>query len=156
MKFDFKILELNITEDSIYVDLNDGRTIIVPLIWYPRLFNASQEERESWRLIGDGDGVHWTYLDEDISINHFVLGRRSGESQRSLQQWLGNRVETYQNIPTNLPQEPLYKAQEPKQQSQPTNQPVQQEQKIEEQIVPQNQTPPLKRPQPNQFRRRLL
>ncbi|KAA3600907.1 MAG: DUF2442 domain-containing protein [Calditrichaeota bacterium] len=151
MKFDFKILELNVTEDSIYVDLNDGRTIIVPLIWYPRLFNASQEERENWRLIGDGDGVHWAFLDEDISIKHFVLGRRSGESQRSLQQWLGNRVETHQNAPTKLPQEPLYKAQE-SEETQPK--PVPQEQKAEDQIIPPNQT--LKRPQPNQFKRRLL
>ncbi len=147
MKFDFKILELNVTEDSIYVDLNDGRTIIVPLIWYPRLFNASQEERESWRLIGDGDGVHWTFLDEDISIKHFILGRRSGESQRSLQQWLGNRVETYQNIPKKLPQEPLYKAEEPR----PA--PVQQEEKT---VEPPNSIPIRKRPHPKQFGRRLL
>lgn len=150
MKFDFKILDLNVTEDSIYVDLNDGRTIIVPLIWYPRLFNASQYERESWRLIGDGDGVHWTLLDEDISIRHFILGRQSGESQRSLQQWLGNRIETNQNIHTQLPQKPLYKREGP--------QPHQQEQqKAEEKINQPNQTLlPHNRPQHDKFRRRLI
>lgn len=58
-----------VTEDTLSVDLNDGRTISVPLAWFPRLLHASPEERKNWRLIGNGQGVHWEDLDEDISNN---------------------------------------------------------------------------------------
>ena len=87
-----KATEVSITDDTLAVDLSDGRTLLVPLIWYPRLWHGRPEERDNWRLIGDGEGIHWPELDEDISIEGLILGRRSGESQRSLQRWLEKRA----------------------------------------------------------------
>ena len=87
-----KALEVNVTEDALTVDLDDGRTLSVPLTWYPRLWHGSLEERQNWRLIGDGVGIHWPDLDEDISIEGLILGKRSGESQRSLNRWLEQRA----------------------------------------------------------------
>ncbi len=82
---------VSITEDEIILELTDGRTISIPLVWYPRLYNGTDEERNNWRFIGDGEGVHWPDLDEDISVEHLILGVPSGESQRSLQKWLKER-----------------------------------------------------------------
>ncbi len=65
-----KIQTINITDDTLSVDLSDGRTISVPLAWYPRLLHGSVEERNSWRLIGSGDGIHWNQLDEDVSVKN--------------------------------------------------------------------------------------
>ncbi|GAP97833.1 DUF2442 domain-containing protein [Leptolyngbya sp. NIES-2104] len=87
-----KIQNVTITEDTLAADLSDGRTISVPLAWYPRLLNGSIEERNDWRFISDGQGIHWNQLDEDISIKNLILGQPSGESQRSLQRWLNNRA----------------------------------------------------------------
>jgi hypothetical protein len=87
-----KIQGITITDDTLSADLSDGRTISVPLAWYPRLMNASMEERNNWRFIAGGDGIHWTQLDEDISIKNLILGQPSGESQKSLQRWLKARV----------------------------------------------------------------
>jgi hypothetical protein len=81
-----------ITSDSLTVELNDGRSISAPLAWYPRLLHGTPEERKNWRLIGNAEGVHWPDLDEDISIQNLLLGRRSGESQDSLREWLKNRT----------------------------------------------------------------
>ena len=83
---------VTLTVEEIAVDLQDGRTIIAPLGWYPRLVHATQKERNNWRLIGKGVGVHWPDLDEDISISNLLLGQPSGESQRSLQKWLAGRT----------------------------------------------------------------
>jgi hypothetical protein len=80
-----------ITGDSLTVDLDDGRTISVPLVWYPRLLHATPEERNNWRLIGRGEGIHWPDLDEDISVENILFGKPSGESQRSLSKWLEAR-----------------------------------------------------------------
>jgi hypothetical protein len=80
-----RIQVIEITDDTLAVDLSDGRTISVPLAWYPRLLNGSYEERQDWRLIGDGTGIHWNQLDEDISVKNVVLGQPSGESQKSFQ-----------------------------------------------------------------------
>lgn len=55
-------------EDFVWVGLNDGRVIGAPLAWFPRLLNASPEQRENWQLIGVGEGIHWPDIDEDISI----------------------------------------------------------------------------------------
>jgi len=82
---------ISITEDSLVVDLDDGRTIAVPLAWFPRLLNGSQEERKDFRLIGRGEGINWPQLDEDISVEGLIFGKPSGESQRSLKRWLENR-----------------------------------------------------------------
>ena len=81
-----------VSEDALVVDLSDGRTISVPLGWYPRLLHGTPAERNDWRLIGNGEGIHWPALDEDISIESIVLGKPSGESQRSLKQWLEQRT----------------------------------------------------------------
>jgi len=80
-----------ITEDTITVDLSDGRTISAPLAWFPRLEYAGSEERSNWRLIGKGQGIHWEDLDEDISVDGLLAGRPSGESQDSLKRWLAGR-----------------------------------------------------------------
>jgi hypothetical protein len=80
-----------VTDDVLIVDLVDGRTISVPLSWYPRLAHGSSAERSHWRFIGDGEGIHWPDLDEDISVEGLLARRRSGESQRSLCTWLENR-----------------------------------------------------------------
>ncbi len=87
-----KIQNLNITDDTLSVDLSDGRTISVPLAWYPRLLNASETERHNWRTISNGEGIHWEQLDEDISTKNLILGQPSGESQKSFQKWLNNRI----------------------------------------------------------------
>jgi|SRR5215468_3971870 len=83
-----KAQSVNVTEDSLVVDLIDGRTITVPLAWYPRLLHAKPEHRNNWRLVGNGEGIHWPDLDEDISVQHLLTGEPSGESQTSLRRWL--------------------------------------------------------------------
>ena len=83
-----------VTDDTLTVDLADGRTICVPLEWYPRLAYATPVERKNWRLIGSGYGIHWEDLNEDISIEGLPAGRRSGESQRSVKKWLASRLTT--------------------------------------------------------------
>jgi hypothetical protein len=80
-----------ITDDTLTVDLSDGRSISVPLAWYPRLVHGSPEERRSWRLIGRGEGIHWPKLDEDVSVEGLIAGRPSGESQQSFANWLHAR-----------------------------------------------------------------
>jgi hypothetical protein len=85
------IQKVTITDDTLSVDLSDGRTISVPLAWYPRLLNGSILERNDYRLIADGSGIHWHQLDEDISLKNLILGQPSGETQTSFQRWLKNR-----------------------------------------------------------------
>jgi len=82
---------LSVTDDALVVDLTDGRTITVPLIWFPRLSHGAPDERANWRLIGNGTGIHWPDLDEDISVESLLAGRRSGETQESLRRWLNTR-----------------------------------------------------------------
>ena len=84
-------LRVTLTEDSLAVDLSDGRTVSVPLVWYPRLLHGSPRERNNWRLIAGGEGIHWPDLDEDLSVESIVMGRASGESQASLKRWLESR-----------------------------------------------------------------
>ena len=78
-------------DDALTVDLADGRTISVPLAWYPRLLLGTPAERDDWRLVGDGEGIHWSHLDEDISVENLLLGHPSGESQTSFKRWLEGR-----------------------------------------------------------------
>ena len=87
------IQQVTITDDTLSADLSDGRTISVPLAWYPRLLHGSIEERNNWRFIGSGSGIHWNQLDEDISIKNLIFGQPSGESQKSFQRWLSSRVQ---------------------------------------------------------------
>ena len=82
---------VQIGHDALNVELSDGRTIVVPLAWYPRLLHGSARERGKWRLIGRGQGIHWEDLDEDISVEGLLAGRASGESQASFRKWLTTR-----------------------------------------------------------------
>ena len=82
---------VSVTEDTLIVKLVDGRTITVPVTWYPRLAHGRQAERANWRLIGEGEGIHWADLDEDISVEGLLAGRRSGETQASLRRWFETR-----------------------------------------------------------------
>ena len=83
--------DVKVTDDTLSVDLGDGRTISVPLVWFPRLVHGTPKERNNWRLIGRGEGVHWEDLDEDISIEGLLAGHPSGESQTSFKKWLDQR-----------------------------------------------------------------
>jgi hypothetical protein len=93
---------VTVTEDTLSVDLSDGRTIAVPLAWFPRLLHATPKERSKWRLIGRGHGIHWAELDEDISVEGLLAGRPSGESQTSFKKWLGKRGARLTNRSTRL------------------------------------------------------
>ena len=83
--------DVTVTSDTLNVDLSDGRTISVPLAWFPRLLRSTQEERDNWRLIGGGHGIHWEDIDEDISVEGLLTGKPSGESQASFKKWLKGR-----------------------------------------------------------------
>ena len=82
---------VTVTDESLSVDLADGRTIVVPLVWFPRLVHGTPKERNVWRLIAGGRGIHWPELDEDISVTNLLAGHPSGESQESLKKWLAKR-----------------------------------------------------------------
>ena len=77
-----------ITEETLEAKLADGSIVSVPLAWYPRLVHATPEERDNWELVSQGQGVRWPDLDEDLSVEGLIAGRRSGESQRSFERWL--------------------------------------------------------------------
>jgi hypothetical protein len=81
---------VSVTDDTLTMELTDGRTISAPLLWYPRLAYGTPQERNNWE-IGSGVGVHWPELDEDISAENLLRGQPSGESQRSFQRWLDQR-----------------------------------------------------------------
>ena len=83
---------VTVTEDTLVVEFRDGRTISVPLAWYPRLLHGTPQERASWRLIGQGQGINWPEIDEDISVENLLLGKSSGESHSSFQRWLEKRT----------------------------------------------------------------
>lgn len=80
-----------VNAEALIVDLSDGRTLSVPLVWYPRLLNSTPKERDNWRLIGHDEGINWPDLDEDISLKNLIMGHPSGESQHSLKRWLDSR-----------------------------------------------------------------
>jgi len=82
---------VRVSRDAFSVDLTDGRTIVIPLEWFPRLVYGTAKERKSWRLVGQGHGIHWPDLDEDISVENLLAGNPSGESQRSFKKWLEQR-----------------------------------------------------------------
>jgi hypothetical protein len=81
-----------VDKESLRVELADGRTIAVPVAWYPRLAHGSAKERNSWRLLGGGQGIHWPALDEDISVANLLAGQPSAESQTSFKKWLASRT----------------------------------------------------------------
>jgi hypothetical protein len=82
---------VRVNADSLIVELRDGRTVSVPLKWYPRLAEGSPRERRRWELIGPGLGIHWPELDEDVSVEALLNGLSSNESTTSLQRWRASR-----------------------------------------------------------------
>lgn len=83
---------VQVNEDSLTVELADGRTVAVPVAWYPRLAHATTAERDHWRLIGGGRGIHWPAIDEDISVANLLGGQPSSERQGSFKKWLAARA----------------------------------------------------------------
>ena len=83
---------MRVSDDALIVDLADGRTLSAPLAWYPRLLHGSRAERDDCQLVGEGLGIHWPQLDEDISVEGIVAGRRSHESRESHEKWLASRA----------------------------------------------------------------
>ena len=80
-----------VTDDTLTVDLDDGRTISVPIVWYPRLAYGTAAERANFQIAGAGYGIHWPDLDEDIGVEGLVLGKRSMEGPESFERWLRRR-----------------------------------------------------------------
>jgi hypothetical protein len=89
-----RVTEVTVSDDTLSVDLEDGRTIAVPIGWYPRLAYGTPKERSHWQISGAGYGIHWPDLDEDIGVEGLLLGRKSNESPNSLGRWLRNREQT--------------------------------------------------------------
>jgi hypothetical protein len=81
----------SVTHEALTVDLMDGRTIVVPLVWYPRLWHGTPQERSRVEIFGDGTYIHWPDLDEDLTIAGLLAGRRSDESPQSLRKWMESR-----------------------------------------------------------------
>lgn len=88
-------VQVTVTEDALIVVLNDGRTLSVPISWYPRLESATPSERSGWTLVGRGSGIHWESLDEDIRVQALIAEKTSNESQMSLKRWLAKRPPTF-------------------------------------------------------------
>jgi hypothetical protein len=84
------VREVRFEDDCLIALLGDERKLSVPLTWFPRLNYGTPQERQHWRLIGGGEGVHWPDLDEDISVESLLMGRASAETQDSIQKWRGN------------------------------------------------------------------
>jgi hypothetical protein len=84
--------DVTVSDDTLAVELADGRTVAAPLAWYSRLAHATPAERGSWRLIGGGRGIHWPAVDEDISVANLLAGQPSAESQASFKKWLAERA----------------------------------------------------------------
>lgn len=82
---------VNVNDEAVTVDLVDGRTIIVPLVWFPRLWHGTPMERSHMEIFGDGTYIHWPDLDEDLTVAGLLAGRQSAESPGSLRAWLASR-----------------------------------------------------------------
>lgn len=94
--------DVAVTDCAVTVALEDGRTISVPLAWYPRLVHGTAEERNNWSISGAGWDIQWPDLDEDISVKGLLAGNPSGESQRSFERWLQGRGQSEETIATGL------------------------------------------------------
>src|SRR3990172_811105 len=86
-----RIVNVTVTEDTLSVDLEDGRTISVPIGWYPRLAHGTPAERTNLQISGAGYGIHWLELDEDVGVEGLLLGKKSTESPASFERWLQRR-----------------------------------------------------------------
>jgi hypothetical protein len=82
---------VKVSDEGLTVDLVDGRTIVVPLVWFPRLWHGTPQERNHFEIFGDGAYIHWPDLDEDLTVAGRLAGQRSGESPQSLKKWLDSR-----------------------------------------------------------------
>ncbi len=89
-----RIVHVEVTDDTLSVDLEDGRTVSLPIGWYPRLSHGTPAEREHFEISGAGYGVHWPDLDEDIGVEGLLLGKKSTESLSSFERWLRRRKQT--------------------------------------------------------------
>ncbi len=87
-----RIIIVTVTDDTLSVDLEDGRTISVPIGWYPRLAHGTASERGNFQISGAGYGLHWPDLDEDIGVEGLMLGKRSTESVTSFDRWIKSRT----------------------------------------------------------------
>jgi hypothetical protein len=88
-----RVLKVEVTDDTLSIDLEDGRSVSVPIEWYPRLANGTPAERANLQISGAGYGVHWPDLDEDIGVEGLLLGKHSSESPSSFERWLQRRRE---------------------------------------------------------------
>ena len=86
-----RIIKVTVTNDTLSVDIEDGRTIAVPIGWFPRLAHGTPAELANFQISGSGYGIHWPDLDEDIGIEGLLLGKKSTESPSSLEKWLKKR-----------------------------------------------------------------
>ena len=86
-----RIIQIIVTDDTLAVDLEDGRSIAVPIGWYPRLAHGTAEERANFQLSAAGYGIHWPDLDEDIGVEGLLFGKKSTESSGSFARWLERR-----------------------------------------------------------------
>jgi len=91
-----RVVNVTVTEDTLSVDLEDGRTISVPIGWYPRLAHGTPAERRNIQISGAGYGIHWPDLDEDIGVEGMLFGKKSTESLASFERWLQQRRQTKQ------------------------------------------------------------
>jgi len=82
---------VKVSDEGLTVDLVGGRTIMVPLGWFPRLWHGTPQERNHFEIFGDGAYIHWPELDEDLTVAGLLAGQRSGESPQSLKKWLESR-----------------------------------------------------------------
>ncbi len=89
-----RIAHITVTDDTLSVDLEDGRTIAVPIVWFPRLAHGTAAERANFQISGAGYGIYWPDLDEDIGVKGLLLGLKSAESPASLERWLQQRKRT--------------------------------------------------------------
>lgn len=86
-----RVVNVMATDDTLSVDLEDGRTVSVPIGWYPRLAHGTPAERANFQISGAGYGIYWPDLDEDIGVEGLLLGKKSAESPASFERWLQRR-----------------------------------------------------------------
>ena len=86
-----RVVEITTTDDTLIVDLEDGRSVAVPIGWYPRLAHGTPTERANFQVSGAGYGIYWPDLDEDVGVEGLLLGKKSLESRESFARWLARR-----------------------------------------------------------------
>jgi len=90
-----RVVNVTVTNDTLSVDLEDGRTISIPIVWYPRLSHGTPEERSNFQISSAGYGIHWPDLGEDIGVEGLLLGKKSTENPSSFERWLKKRVSKF-------------------------------------------------------------